>query len=174
MKQSFIAPTGAKTVRPAGPSTDSIERKLWEKLIKLPLIPTPKGNYLPVLQQGKLLYVSGQLPFKDGSLGSFVGRHGREISVDSGQRAAQLCTLNALALLKNELGSLEKIKRVLKLTGYVSGMPGFTEHATVMNGASDFLVELFGELGRHTRSVVGVTDLPLGSCIEIEYLFEAK
>ncbi|MCP5468744.1 MAG: RidA family protein [Deltaproteobacteria bacterium] len=174
MKQGFTAPTGSKTVRPSGPTSDSIERKLWEKLIKLPLIPTPKGNYLPVLKHDKTLYVSGQLPLKDGSLGSFVGRHGREISVDGGQRAAQICTLNALALAKNELGSLEKIKRVIKVTGYVSGMPGFTDHSLVMNGASDFLVELFGEAGKHVRTVVGVTDLPFGSCIEIEYIFEIK
>jgi enamine deaminase RidA (YjgF/YER057c/UK114 family) len=82
--------------------------------------------------------------------------------------------LNALAWFKQEFGSLDKLKRVIKLTGFVAGMPGFTEQARVLNGASDFLVELYGEAGKHARVSVGVTDLPLGACVEIDYLFESK
>lgn len=174
MKDAFTVPTGAKTTSIPKPGKDKIADKLTQKLLKLPLIPKPVGNYLPVVKTGKTILMSGQLPFKDGSLGAFKGRLGKEIAIDGGQRAALQCTLNALAHLKRELGSLDKIKRVTKITGYVSGMPGFSEQSSVLNGASDLLVDLFGENGRHARTAVGVTDLPLGSCIEIEYIFELK
>jgi len=174
MKSSFTPPTGSKEkVRPQA-KVDKIEKKLLELLLKLPILPPPMGNYLPVARVGNFIYLSGQLPLKDGSLGAFQGRLGKEIPLDGGQRAAKQCTLNALAHLKRELGSLEKIKRVVKLTGYVAGMPGFTEQAHVLNGASDILVELFGEAGKHARVAVGVTDLPLGACVEIEYIFEVR
>jgi enamine deaminase RidA (YjgF/YER057c/UK114 family) len=174
MKDSFSAPTGARASATPQDKVDAIERKLLEKLIKLPLIPKPLGEYLPINKVGNLVYVSGQLPIKDGSLGSFLGRLGKEITLEAGQRAAQWCTFNALAHLKRDLGSLEKIKRVVKLTGYVAGMPGFTQQAEVLNGASKILIELFGESGRHARVAVGVTDLPKGACVEIEYIFEVE
>ncbi len=174
MRHAFTPPTGAKTTAPTKPSEDSVERKLWDKLLKLPLIPKPLGNYVPVTRVGKHIYTSGQLPFSEGSLGAFKGRLGKQITLEAGKRAAQQCALNALALVKQEIGSLEKIKRVVKVTGFVSGMPGFTEQADVLNGASDLLVELFGEDGKHTRSAIGVTDLPLGACVEIEFIFEIK
>jgi enamine deaminase RidA (YjgF/YER057c/UK114 family) len=174
MKQAFTPPTGAQTTASPKDKVDAVEKKLQEMLLKLPILPKALGNYLPVVKAGHFIYLSGQLPMHDNSLGAFKGRLGREITLDGGQRAAKQCTLNALALVKRELGSLEKIKRVVKLTGFVSGMPGFTEQALVLNGASDLLVELFGEAGKHARSAVGVTDLPLGSCVEIEYVFETK
>ena len=174
MKDAFTAPTGSKTTATTLAKSGQIEQKLLEKLIKLPLIPKPMGNYLPLTKAGKTVFLSGQLPLKDGSLGAFKGRLGKEIAIDGGQRAALQCTLNALAHLKNEFGTLDKIKRVIKITGYVSGMPGFSQQAEVLNGASDLLVELFGENGKHARSAVGCTDLPLGACVEIEYVFEVK
>jgi len=155
-------------------TSDKIEQKLWDQLLKLPLLPKALANYLPVVQSGKLLYVSGQLPLENNSLGAFRGRLGREINIAAGNRAAKVCTLNALALIKQELGSLEKVKQVVKLTGYVAGMPGFSEQASVINGASDLLVALFGDVGRHARAAVGVTDLPKGACVEIEFMFEVK
>lgn len=174
MRQEFTPPTGSKTTAPAKPKADAIEKKLWDRLLKLPLLPKAQGNYLPFVKTGKLIFLSGQLPLTDNALKSFKGRLGREITIEAGQRAAQLCTLNALALIKNEIGNLEKIKRVVKITGYVAGMPGFEEQPTILNGASDLLVQLFGENGKHARVVVGVTDLPLGACVEIDYIFEMK
>jgi len=153
---------------------DPIERKLVGMLLKLPLLPKPLGSYVPLVRTGKLVYISGQLPLTDNNLGAFKGRLGKEITVDAAQRAAKQCTLNALAYFKEEFGGLDKLKRVIKLTGFVAGMPGFNDQPRILNTASDFLVELFGEAGRHTRVAVGVTDLPMGACIEIDYLFESK
>src|SRR5262249_53443062 len=117
---------------------------------------------------------SGQLPLANNNLGAYKGRLGKEISLEAGIRAAKQCTLNALAFFKNEFGRLDKVKRVVKLTGYVAGMPGFHDHAKVINGASELLVEVYGELGKHARVSVGVTDLPMGACVEIEYIFEIR
>lgn len=173
MKDAFTAPTGSK-MSGTTKKTDPIEQKLWDQLLKLPLLPKPVGNYLPLVKIGKFIHLSGQLPLKDNSLGAFKGRLGREISIEHGVLAAKQCTLNALAWIKQELGSLDKVKRAVKLTGFVAGMPGFNEQAAIINGASDLLVLLYGEAGKHARVAVGVTDLPLGSCVEIEFVFEAK
>jgi enamine deaminase RidA (YjgF/YER057c/UK114 family) len=154
--------------------TDPIEQKLLQMLLKLPELPQPIGSYSPVVRTGNYLYVSGQLPIFNNSLGAYKGRLGKEISVEAAQRAAKQCTLNALAWVKKEIGKLDKVKKVIKLTGFVSGMPGFSDQPKVLNGASDLLVELYGEAGKHARSSVGVTDLPMGACVEIEYLFEVK
>ena len=174
MKHRFDPPPGAQVHQATKGKADAIESKIHQMLLKLPLLPKPKGNYLPLIQIQKWLYLSGQLPLEDNSLKTFRGKVGREVPVDIAQRAAKQCTLNALALAKNHLGSLEKIKRVIKLTGFVAAMPGFQEQAAVLNGASDFLVELFGDAGKHVRSAIGVTDLPMGACVEIEYVFEVK
>lgn len=167
-------PIGAQTLGTDPKKVDPVEKRLLEQLIKLPLLTRPVGNYRPALKVGKQLYISGQLPLVDGSLRGFEGRLGREVTLEGGQKAAHVCTLNALAWVKKELGGLDKVKQVVKITGYVSGMPGFKDQAKVLNGASDLLALLYGEAGRHTRSAVGVTDLPLGACVEIEYLFEIK
>jgi len=173
-KEIYQAPTGAKAQGAVKPKYDKIEEKLLNKLLRLPVLAPPMGNYLPINKSGKTYFLSGQLPLKDGSLGSFKGRLGKEISLENGRAAALQCTLNALAYLKQDLGSLEKVKRVVKLTGFVSGMPGFSQQPEVLNGASDLLVDLYGENGKHARSAVGVTDLPFGACVEIEYIFEVK
>ena len=153
---------------------DSIEKKLQHKLIALPVPTDPLGNYVPVQMVDTIAYVSGQLPLVDNALINYRGRLGREINLENGQRAAKACILNALGHLKKRLGSLDKIKRIVKMTGFVSVMPGYKDHAKVMDGASDFLVELWGEAGKHARSTVGVSDLPMGACIEIELLVELK
>ncbi len=157
-----------------GKKPDAIEQKLLQMLHKLPEMPPALGSYVPALRVGNLLYISGQLPIFKNSLGAYKGRLGKEITLEAAQRGAKQCTLNALALAKNELGSLEKIRRVIKLTGFVSGMPGFVDQPKVLNAASELLVELYGENGKHTRVAVGVTDLPMGACVEIEYLFEVR
>lgn len=163
------------TPGPGGKQLDPIEKKLLGMLLKLPVdLPPALGSYIPVLRVGNLVYISGQLPIYNNNLGAYKGRLGKEITLEAGVRGAKQCTLNALALLKSEIGRLDKVKRVIKVMGFVSGMPGFIEQPKVLNGASDLLVELYGESGRHVRSAVGVTDLPMGSCVEIEYIFEVR
>lgn len=170
------SPAAAPAAVPAKPGKklDAIEQKLLQMLHKLPEMPPALGSYVPALRVGNFLYISGQLPIFKNSLGAYKGRLGKEITLEAAQRGAKQCTLNALSLAKNELGSLEKIRRVIKLTGFVAGMPGFVEQPKVLNAASELLVELYGENGKHTRVAVGVTDLPMGACVEIEYLFEVR
>jgi enamine deaminase RidA (YjgF/YER057c/UK114 family) len=145
-----------------------IEEKLGSLGISLPIPPDPAGSYLPVVLFGNLAFVAGQIPMEDKQ----VKFRGKVESVAMGQEAARLCTINALAQLKSSLGSLNGIKRVIKVTGFVNSDPSFTDHATVINGASDLLVNIFGEKGKHARAAVGVSSLPLDSTVEIELIVE--
>jgi enamine deaminase RidA (YjgF/YER057c/UK114 family) len=145
-----------------------IEEKLSSLGISLPIPPEPAGSYLPVVLFGNLAFVAGQIPMEDKQ----VKFRGKVESVAMGQEAARLCTINALAQLKSSLGSLNGIKRVIKLTGFVNADPSFTDHAKVLNGASDLLVAIFGEKGKHVRAAVGVSSLPLDSAVEIEFIVE--
>jgi enamine deaminase RidA (YjgF/YER057c/UK114 family) len=145
-----------------------IEEKLSSLGISLPIPPEPAGSYLPVVLFGNLAFVAGQIPTE----GKQVKFRGKVESVARGQEAARLCTINALAQLKSSLGSLNGIKRVIKVTGFVNSDPSFTDHAKVLNGASDLLVAIFGEKGKHVRAAVGVTSLPLDSAVEIEFIVE--
>lgn len=139
---------------------------------ELPSAPNPVGNYIPVVQSGNLVYTSGMIPLRDGRL-MYEGQVGGiAVSLKDGQEAARLCLLNALSALKAHLGGLDRIKRVIKLTGYVSSAPAFYEQSKVINAASDLLVELFGEAGRHVRSAVGVANLPLNAPVELELVVE--
>jgi enamine deaminase RidA (YjgF/YER057c/UK114 family) len=145
-----------------------IEEILSSLGISLPIPPEPAGSYLPVVLFGNLAFVAGQIPMEDKQ----VKFRGKVKSVPMGQEAARLCTINALAQLKSSLGSLNGIKRVIKLTGFVNADPSFTDHAKVLNGASDLLVAIFGEKGKHVRAAVGVSSLPLDSAVEIEFIVE--
>ena len=145
-----------------------IEEKLSSLGISLPVPPEPAGSYLPVVLFGNLAFVAGQIPTE----GKQVKFRGKVESVAMGQEAARLCTINALAQLKSSLGSLNGIKRVIKVTGFVNSDPSFTDHAKVLNGASDLLVAVFGEKGKHVRAAVGVSSLPLDSAVEIEFIVE--
>ena len=156
------------------PKVDPIEAKLLQMLHKLPEMPPALGSYVPLVRVGNLIYISGQLPIFKNNLGAYKGRLGKEITLEAGVRGAKQCTLNALSLLKGEIGRLDKVKRVVKVAGFVSGMPGFHDQSKVLNGASELLVELYGDNGKHVRTAVGVTDLPMGACVEIEYIFEVR
>lgn len=145
-----------------------IEEKLSSLGISLPIPPEPAGSYLPVVLFGNLAFVAGQIPMEDKQ----VKFRGKVESIAMGQEAARLCTINALAQLKSSLGSLNGIKRVIKVTGFVNSDPSFTDHAKVLNGASDLLVAIFGEKGKHVRAAVGVSSLPLDSAVEIEFIVE--
>jgi len=149
----------------------SPEKKLKELGIELPEAPTPLGSYIPVLRAGNLVFLSGMLPLRQGKL-KRQGMVGKDISIDEAKEEARIATINALSVLKVHIGSLDKVKRCVKITGYVASEPDFTEQPKVLNAASDLLFEIFGERGRHVRAAVGVNVLPLNSPLEIEFIFE--
>ena len=158
--------------------TGSIERRLTELGLTLPSAPAPVANYVPFLICGDQLFISGQISkggdgrIITGCLGQVADLAGRTFGIDDGQQAAQLCALNILAQAKAALGSLERIERVLRLTGFVASVPEFTDHPKVVNGASDLMVAVLGDRGRHTRSAVGVASLPMGAAVEIDAILK--
>lgn len=147
----------------------NIDARLLELGIELPVPRAPAFAYVPVACHGDLAWVSGQLPWRpDGSLPT--GKLGAGVSVDQGREAARLCVLNALAVLRQTLGSLDRIVRVVKVTGFVASAPGFIEQPAVVDGASTLVREIFGEAGCHARSAVGMAELPRGVPIEVEFV----
>jgi enamine deaminase RidA (YjgF/YER057c/UK114 family) len=144
-----------------------IEEKMKNLGLVLPDPPQPVANYLPAVRVGNLLFTSGVLPMRDGRL-AFTGKLGEELTLEQGQEAARLSVLSALAVVKREMGSLDEIIRVVKLTGHVASAPGFTQQPSVLNGASDLLVAVFGDSGRHARVAIGVAELPLGAPVELD------
>ena len=148
------------------------EGRLRELAIALPEPPAPAGLYAPVKQTGNLVYVSGQVPTVEGRLPK-VGLVGGSVTVEEGQELARQCAINALALVRQHLGSLDNVAQVVRVGGYVACGPDFTEHPKVINGASQLLIDIFGEAGRHARIAIGVAQLPFGAPVEVEFLFEA-
>lgn len=149
----------------------TIDERLAELGITLPKASAPGGSYVPVVQSGPLLFVSGQVPMGPDGI-EYVGRCGDTISLEDAQAAARLCALNILAQAKAHLGDLEKIVRIVKLTGFVHASPEFGDQPKVMNGASELLVDVLGERGRHARSAVGMSGLPFGVSVEVEAIIE--
>ena len=147
------------------------EDRLKELGIQLPDVPVPLGSYKPASTSGNLIFVSGQLPLVGGQL-LHEGKVGADISVEEGMNAARVCCINALAVICKELGSLDRVKKIVKLTGYVSSSPGFSKQANVVNGASDIFYEVFGDDGRHARAAVGVSELPMNAPVEVEVIAE--
>jgi len=146
-----------------------VEELLTQLGIRLPPVAAPLASYVPVRIYGDLAYVSGQVPIEDGSLLS-VGKVGADLTLEDGQAAARRCALQALAALREALGSLDRVKGIVQVTVYVASAPGFTDQPKVANGASDLLVEIFGDEGRHARAAVGVAELPLGAPVEVSVL----
>ncbi len=152
---------------------DDIETRLKELGIELPETAASVANYVPVARTGDLLFVSGQLPMEDGKV-VWTGTVGDLLSIEEGAEAARLCAINMLAQLRAALdGDLNRVKRVVRLGGFVASAGDFTAQPQVINGASDLMVDLFGDAGRHARAAVGVSVLPLGAAVEVEGLFEA-
>jgi enamine deaminase RidA (YjgF/YER057c/UK114 family) len=147
------------------------EERLKQLGIELPDAPKPLGSYVPLVRTGNLVFLSGMLPLVEGKL-LREGRVGEKVIVDEAREDARTAAINALAILKSNLGTLNKIRRCVKITGYVSSAPDFTEQPKVLNAASDFMFEIFGEVGRHARAAVGVSVLPLNSPVELEFIFE--
>ncbi len=152
------------------------ERKLEALGLSLPPIPQPVANYVPLVRTGNLLFVSGHGPgvVTDGNLSFIQGKLGKDLDVEQGYDAARQVMLNILQSMKQELGDLDKVKRVVKLLGFVNCTSDFPDQPKVINGASDLLVELFGERGRHARSAVGMQQLPFGIAVEIEMVVEVE
>lgn len=149
------------------------EQRLEELGIELPTAPEPAGNYEPWLITGHLVYTSGQLPWKNGQL-AYTGRLGDELSADSGALAARLCALNALAQLRLAVRDLDFISRIIRMDGSVHCADGFTDHPRVLDGASNLLLEVLGDRGRHTRTALGVRNMPLGAAVQISLVAEFR
>jgi enamine deaminase RidA (YjgF/YER057c/UK114 family) len=149
------------------------EEKIKQLGITIPETVKPLAAYIPAMQVGNLVMTSGQVPISAGVV-KYKGKVGRELTEEEGKEAAKLCALNCLSAVKSVIGNLDKIKRVLKLTVFVSSAEGFIAQPKVANGASEFIVEIFGDAGKHVRSAVGVSELPLNSAVEIEMIVEIQ
>jgi enamine deaminase RidA (YjgF/YER057c/UK114 family) len=153
----------------------SAEARLKDKGITLPTPTTPLANYVGAVQTGNLLFLSGHGPFRPQGKFTHVGKVGRELTVEQGYAVAREVGLNLLATAKASLGSLDRVKRVVKVLGMVNAIDGFGDHPKVINGFSDLMIEVFGEaVGRHARSAVGMAGLPLGIPVEIEMVLEVE
>ncbi len=151
----------------------SFEARLTELGIALPPAPKPVAAYIPAVRAGDLLFLSGTGPFKDGQI-VFTGKLGKDLTAEQGYDAARLTLLNALAMVRQELGTLDRVVRVVRVTGHVASAEGFTQQPAVINGASDLLVQIFGEAGRHARLALGAAELPLNMAIELELILQVK
>jgi len=149
----------------------SVEQRLKDLGITLPTPAAAVANYVPFVVTGNLVFVSGQLPLENGKP-AVLGKLGAEVSVEDGVRAARLCGLGLLAQVRAALGDLDRVKRVVRLTAFVASTPDFTDQPKVVNGASDLMVEVLGDAGRHARVAVGAPSLPLNVAVEIEGVFE--
>jgi len=149
-----------------------IEQKIESLGIKLPTPPTPAGSYVPAVRTGKLLYISGQIPMEDGKV-VFTGKVSDE-NLETAQKSARMCAINLLAQIKRELGDFEKVSKIVRISGFVNSVPGFSQHPKVINSASDLFFEIFGEKGKHSRIAVGVASLPLDSMTEIDAIIEVS
>ncbi|KQN92593.1 hypothetical protein ASE95_07815 [Sphingomonas sp. Leaf231] len=150
--------------------TDRIDRALQELGLTLPQAAAPVAAYVPVVEAGGLLHISGQLPFRNGAV--ITGRLGDGVSLEDGQDAARACALMLIAQIKAHLGNLQRVTRIVKLGVFVNSTADFTDQPKVANGASDLMVALFGDAGKHARAAVGVAALPLGAAVEVDAIVE--
>ena len=149
----------------------ALDDRLAELGLVVPTTSKPVAAYIPAVTSGNLVYTSGQLPLVDGAL-PLTGKVGAEVSADDAKQLARTCVLNGLAAARSAIGSLDRITRVVKVVGFVASDPAFTGQPGVINGASELLGEIFGDMGAHARSAVGVAVLPLDSPVEVEFVFE--
>ena len=147
-----------------------IEEKLKSLEITLPNPPTPAGSYIPAIKTGNLLFISGQIPMEDGKV-LFTGKV-TDNNIDTAQKSAKMCAINLIAQMKRELGNLDKVTRIVRLSGFVNSDSEFYQHPKVINAASDLIFEVFGDKGKHSRIAVGVACLPLNSMTEIDAIIE--
>ena len=153
----------------AGEAEKTLESLGW----KLPEVGKPLGSYVNSVRTGNLLFLSGKFPKENGKL-KYVGKVGREVTEEQAQEAARLAALSCLAATKAAIEDLDRVRRVVRMTGFVASAPGFYDSAKVLDGASDVLTRVFGEKGKHTRLAVGVSELPLNACVELEMILEVE
>src|SRR5581483_2009833 len=149
------------------------EKKLQSLGLALPPPPKPVATYVPCVRSGKLLFLSGMIPMVDGKMAK-VGKLGKELAIEEGQEMARITLLNALAVIKAECGSLDQIERIVRIGLHVASAEGFTQQSAVANGASDLLVQIFGEPGRHARLALGAAELPLNAPVELEMIVQVR
>lgn len=150
-----------------------IEEKIRDMGFDISAGPAPLANYIPAVKDGKLIFTAGQIPIVEGEI-KYAGKVGKDLTEEDGMKAAQLCALNGLKVINSLVENLDQIDRILKLTVFVNSAEGFTGQAKVANGASDFLVKIFGNNGKHVRSAVGVSELPLNAAVEIDFVVKVK
>ena len=148
----------------------AIADRLKELGITLPPPPPPAGLYVPCVQAGDLLVISGQIPRQPEARGKL----GKDVTIEQAQEWARHCAINALGIAADHLGSLDRVVRVVRLAGYVASAEGFTDHPKVINGASQLMLDVFGEAGKHARIALGVAELPMGAPVEVEFMFQVK
>lgn len=154
-------------------TAETPEQRLLTLGITLPAAPKPVAAYIPFVKSGNLVFVAGQIPMREGKL-IHQGRVGVEVSAEEGMGCARQCAINGLAVIRDALGTLDKVARVVKLGVFVACDAGFHEQPRIANGASQLMLDVFGDAGRHARAAVGTNDLPLGAPVEVEFIFEAK
>jgi len=152
---------------------ETIKEKLEEMGLKLPVVARPVAAYVPGVRDGNLIFTSGQVPLVEGKA-AYTGHVGAECSTEDAYEAARICALNCLAVVQDLAGDLEQVVQIIKVTGFVSSAPGFNGQPQVVNGASELLVQLFGEKGAHARSAIGVSELPLNVPVEIEMIVKVR
>ncbi|MCB0580011.1 MAG: RidA family protein [Phaeodactylibacter sp.] len=167
------APSAEEAAAAPEPTGTDIEARLQELGIELPDAATPVANYVNAVRAGNLLFLAGKGPNKPEG-GYVTGKLGESLTVEEGYAAARLAGISQLAVLKAELGGLDKVKRIVKVTGMVNATPDFTNHPEVVNGFSDLMVEVFGEKGKHARAAVGMASLPRGIAVEVEMVVEVE
>lgn len=153
--------------------TKPIEERLEALRIELPATPVAVANYLPGIQHGGLIFISGQLPLRNGDV-IYQGKLGVDVDIETGQKAARLCALNLLSQVKALLGDFGKLERCVRLGGFVAAAPDFYDHPQVINGASDLMIDVMGDDGRHCRAAVGCSSLPLNAAVEVEAIFKVR
>ena len=175
MERSENAGYRTLTRPPAGDRQGCVSAsdRLRELGIELPPVAAPVAAYVPAVRAGDLVFTSGQLPVVGGQL-QYRGLLGRDLTVEQGYEAARICCLNALAAVRSVAGDLDRIERVVKVTGWVASAEGFTDQPKVMNGASELLARIFGDAGRHARAAVAANVLPLGAAVELEMIVQLK
>jgi enamine deaminase RidA (YjgF/YER057c/UK114 family) len=149
----------------------SFEQALTQLGIILPAPPKPVATYVPVVRAGNLLFLSGVIPFRDGKL-AVEGKLGKDLTVEQGYEASRIALLNALAIVRSEIGTLDRVRKLVRMVGYVASAEGFVQQPAVINGASDLLVKIFGDAGRHARVALGAAELPLNAPVELELIVE--
>lgn len=151
----------------------SFEAKVKEMGLTIPEVAKPVAAYVPAIRVGDYVYTSGQIPFVQGKL-AYAGKVGRDLPLEQGYEAAKVCALNCLAAIKSVIGSLDNIDQIVKIVGFVNSAEGFVDQPKVVNGASELIGNVFGKQGEHTRSAVGVAELPLNAAVEVEMIIRVK